>query len=116
MEFALVLPFLLVMILALLQVGLLARDRLVIEAATRAGAREAAVTPDDIAVRDVVVAAGPGLDPTLLSVSVARTGTRGDPVTVSVLYADPIGVPFVDWLFGTTVTFRAGATTRQEFG
>ena len=38
-EFALVLPFLLVMILALLQVGLLARDRLVVEAASRAGAR-----------------------------------------------------------------------------
>jgi Flp pilus assembly protein TadG len=38
-EFALVLPLVLAMALALLQVGLLARDRLLIEAAARAGAR-----------------------------------------------------------------------------
>jgi Flp pilus assembly protein TadG len=39
-EFALVLPLLLVMCLALVQVGLLARDRLLVEAVARAGARE----------------------------------------------------------------------------
>ena len=38
-EFALVLPLLLVMMLALVQVGLLARDRLLVEAVARAGAR-----------------------------------------------------------------------------
>jgi hypothetical protein len=38
-EFALVLPLLLVMSLALVQVGLLARDRLLVEAVARAGAR-----------------------------------------------------------------------------
>jgi Flp pilus assembly protein TadG len=37
-EFALVLPLLLVMSLALVQVGLLARDRLLVEAVARAGA------------------------------------------------------------------------------
>ena len=38
-EFALVLPVVLVVALALVQVGLLARDRLLVEAAARAGAR-----------------------------------------------------------------------------
>ena len=38
-EFALVLPLLLVIALALVQVGLLARDRLLVEAASRAGAQ-----------------------------------------------------------------------------
>jgi Flp pilus assembly protein TadG len=38
-EFALVLPLLLVLTLALVQVGLLVRDRLLVEAAARAGAR-----------------------------------------------------------------------------
>lgn len=38
-EFALLLPLLLVMCLALVQVGLLARDRLLAEAVARAGAR-----------------------------------------------------------------------------
>jgi Flp pilus assembly protein TadG len=38
-EFALVLPLLLTVALALVEVGLLARDRLLVEAAARAGAR-----------------------------------------------------------------------------
>jgi Flp pilus assembly protein TadG len=38
-EFALVLPLVLTITLALLQVGLLVRDRLVVESAARAGAR-----------------------------------------------------------------------------
>jgi len=38
-EFSLVLPLLLVLALGLIQVGLLARDRLLVEAAARAGAR-----------------------------------------------------------------------------
>jgi Flp pilus assembly protein TadG len=38
-EFALVLPLVLVVALALVQTGLLVRDRLLVEAAARAGAR-----------------------------------------------------------------------------
>ena len=39
-EFALVLPLVLVVALALVQTGLLVRDRLLVEAAARAGARK----------------------------------------------------------------------------
>ena len=39
-EFALVLPIVLLVVLALVQTGLLVRDRLLVEAAARAGARE----------------------------------------------------------------------------
>ena len=42
-EFALVLPLLLVVGLALLQVGLLTKDQLIVQEAARAGARQAAV-------------------------------------------------------------------------
>ncbi len=38
-EFALVLPLVLVVVLGLVQVGLVVRDRLLVEAAARAGAR-----------------------------------------------------------------------------
>ena len=60
-EFALVLPLLLVS-LALVQVGLLARDRLLVEAVARAGAREAALQADEAAIREAALAAGPGLE------------------------------------------------------
>ena len=43
-EFALVLPILLLLALALVQVGLLVRDQLILVEAARAGARQAAVT------------------------------------------------------------------------
>src|SRR5207245_11209466 len=50
-EFALVLPLLLVVGLALLQVGLLTKDQLIVQEAARAGARQAAVSNDDGSVR-----------------------------------------------------------------
>jgi hypothetical protein len=37
-------------------------------------------------------------------------------VTVSVAYEDPIRVPFIDWLVGTSVQMHASAVMRQEFG
>jgi len=62
------------------------------------------------------MAAAPGLDPSLALVEVGRAGARGDPVTVAVTYDDPVRVPLVDWLVGTSVTMRATAVERQEFG
>jgi hypothetical protein len=33
-----------------------------------------------------------------------------------VRYLDAVRVPFVDWLFGTSITIDAQASVRQEFG
>ena len=114
-EFALVLPLLLVMCLALVQVGLLARDRLLVEAVARAGAREAALQVDEAAIREAALAAGPGLEPDAVTIGVTRAGSIGDPVTVRVDYAEPIRVPFIDWLFGDAVSMGTSVTDRQEF-
>jgi Flp pilus assembly protein TadG len=110
-----VLPLILVIALAMVQVGLLVRDRLLVEAAARAGARTAALQPDPVATHDAAVAAAPSLDPGSLEVAVQRAGTQGDPVTVTIAYAAQIRVPLVSWLFGTGVTMSASATDRQEF-
>jgi len=115
-EFALVLPILLVIALAMVQVGLFARDRLLVEAVARAAARAAAVESDEGAIRDQAVAAAPGLDPAALTLTISRTGTRGDPVEVSVTYVDDVRVPFVEWLVGSSVTMDTSASARQEFG
>jgi Flp pilus assembly protein TadG len=114
-EFALVLPIVLTVVLALVQVGLLVRDRLLVEAAVRSGARTAAVDPADDAVREAVLRAAPALDPAGVVVSVARPGVQGEPVTVALSYIDSVRVPFVAWLFPSGVTMRAEATDRQEF-
>jgi Flp pilus assembly protein TadG len=114
-EFALVLPLVLVVVLGLVQVGLIARDRLLVEAAARAGARTAAVEPDPAAAAAAAAAAAPGLDTTSLVVSTERAGTRGDPVTVHVVYDDAVRVPLVAWLVGDAITLHADAVMRQEF-
>ncbi len=110
------LPLLLVITLALVQVGLLVRDRLLVESAARAGARAAALQDDVGAVRDAAAAAAPSLDPAALSLTVGRAGVRGDPVTVTVDYTSAVRVPLIDWLFGSGVSMQAASTDRQEFG
>ena len=94
-----------VVALALVQVGLLARDRLLVEAAARAGARAAAVEADE---------GGSATSPRgrarprsgRAHLSSSRAGSRGDPVTVTVDYAEPVRVPFIGWLFGDTVSME----------
>jgi TadE-like protein len=115
-EFALVLPLVLVVVLGLVQVGLVVRDRLLVEAAVRAGARAAAIQDDPTAIEGAAWDAAPGLDGTRGQLSVVRTGGRGDLVTVRVVYDDPFRVPFVAWLLGSGVTLTADAAARQEFG
>ena len=114
-EFALVLPILLMVTLAVVQVGLVARDQLMVVQASRAGAREAAVTADSEAVRAAAVHAAAGLDPDALDVEVSRAGALGDPVTVTVRYAESIRVPLVAWLFPSTISLVSSAVARQEF-
>ena len=114
-EFALVLPILLVLTLAVVQVGLLVRDELIVVQAARAGAREAAVSADPTVVRAAAVDAAVGLEPNRFDVVVRRTGSLGDPVAVDVRYAQAITAPIVAWLFPSSVSLTASAVARQEF-
>ncbi len=116
LELAMVLPLLLVVTLALVQVGVFVRDRLVLADAARAGAREAAVTDDAGRIRDAVDRAGAPLDTDRIDMKVERDGGRGEPVTVSLAYPDAPAIPAVRWLFPDTVNLEAKTTMRQEFG
>jgi Flp pilus assembly protein TadG len=115
-EFALILPLLLLVLLALVQTAIFVRDRLLVESATHAAVRAAAVQLEETAVREAVQAAAPGLDPAALGVVVERGGTRGDPVKVSVSYPALVRVPMIAWLLPSGITMHAEATARQEFG
>ena len=115
-EFALVLPLILTMAVALLQVGLFAKDALIAQDAARAGARQAAVSTDDGEARQSAVDAAAGLDPDLLDVTVTRDSGVGGSVTVRVVYHAPVSVPLVQWLFPNTIDLTANAVMRQETG
>lgn len=115
MEFALVLPVLLLLCLALVQIGLLARDQLLLVQAARAGSRQAVVDPEDGTVRSVALEAAPGLDPTRVEVTVDRTGGLGQPVVVTVGYEARIAVPLAGLFFPSEVGLEASTAMRQEF-
>lgn len=113
-ELALVLPLALMIALALVQVGLIGRDALVVLGAAREGAREAAVSLDEARIREAALRGGGGLAPKRTEVTVERGGQVGDPVTVRVAYRAPLIVPFVEWLFPAEVNVVTEATMRQE--
>jgi Flp pilus assembly protein TadG len=115
-EFALVLPLLLIITLALVQVGLLVKDQLVVQEAARAAARQAAVSTDDDSARQAAFAAAGSLDPNRLDVAIERQGGAGTPATVTVHYRAPIAVPAVGWLFPSEVDLEGAAVMRQETG
>ena len=114
-EFALLLPILLLLLLAFVQVGVIARDSLVLTQASRAGAREAAVQGTWDAVDEAVRAAAVGLDPDRISVVATWSGARGAPVRVDVAYEAPVASLLAGWLLPASVSLRASATMRQEF-
>ena len=115
-EFALVLPLVLILALATLQVALLTKDELIIQGSARAGAREAAVSSDDASALQAAVDAAVGLDPGRLDVAVRRGDGSDQPVVVTVRYHAPIEIPTVTWLFPDRVDLSATATMRQETG
>ena len=102
------------MALAVLQVGLLVKDQLILVGAARAGAREAAVSTDDALVRQTVIDAAPSLDGARIEVTVTREGGVGTAAVVDVAYDDLPVVPVVEWLFPASVRLTNTATMRQE--
>jgi hypothetical protein len=108
-----VLPLVLVMTLAIVQVGVLVKDQLVVVESARAGAREASVSDDD-AARQAAVGAATSLDDARLDVAIDRQGGAGTPVSVAVTYHAPIAIPIVAWLFPSSIDLRAAAAMRQE--
>ena len=108
-EFALVLPLVLILIVGLLQVAVLARDQIVVLGAAREGVREAIVNSDRGAIVAAAQQAAPGLQ---LQVDVNRGTQRGDPAKVDVAAA-PAKLPIMGEIVDG-MTLRASATMRME--
>ena len=112
MELALGLPFLVMMLLAVVQIGLVARDQVLVVHAAREAARSAAVEPGEAGPRTAAADAS-ALDPSRLQVDVGPRGEAGSRVAVTVRYRCPTLVPLVGPLIDD-VRLRATATMRVE--
>lgn len=89
-EFALVVPLLLVILFAVLQFGVVYNDYVTLTDATRVGARKAAVSRQENSPSAVAEAAvrssASGLDQSDLDVSVSAIWEHGEDVTVGATY------------------------------
>ena len=115
MELALLLPIVVLLLLAVLQVGLLGRDVVLVTHAAREAARAAATDPDPRVARAAALSSG-GLEPSRLDVALVITGgdDGGRRVEVEVTYRVPTRVPLVgrlvaDRTITTTATMRVEA-------
>jgi len=111
-EFALVLPVLVVTLVGLVHLGLLARDQVLVAHAAREGVRAAAVDPDPRAAERAAEAAGP-LDAARLRVETRNRGGPGSRVTVVVTYLAVNRIPLLRTIIDDR-KLRAEATMRVE--
>ena len=109
-EFALVLPLVLVVLLGIVEVAVVARSEIQLVHAAREGAREAAASPDtrrsSAAVRAALGEAG-----RRARISVTRPAQVGETATVKVSLKHTVAAPFFG---GFTLDLQAQSTMRVE--
>jgi Flp pilus assembly protein TadG len=111
-ELALLMPVVVVALLAVLQVGVVARDVVLVAHASREAARAAAVDASPGAAA-AAARSSSGLDPDRLDVHTSGRGDPGSRVRVEVSYRVRTAVPIVgSWIGDRTV--HASATMRVE--
>jgi Flp pilus assembly protein TadG len=111
-ELALVLPLVMLLLLAVVQLGLLVRDQILVVHAAREAAREAAVDGAPDAPRRAALASST-LSDGRLTVTATGRGAAGSRVRVEVTYRAPTAVPLVGAALGD-FSLRATATMRVE--
>jgi Flp pilus assembly protein TadG len=111
-EVALLLPLLALLLLAVVQVGLVVRDQVLVTHAAREAARAAAVDPQAAVAREGAVTAA-RLDPVRLSVELSGSTEPGGRLTVTVRYRAATTVPLAGALLADR-TLVAEATMRVE--
>lgn len=109
-ELVLVLPLVLLVALAALQVALVARDQVLVVHAAREGARAAALGGTDAEAAETAAAAT-GLRPAALQIHTERD--EGGLVRVRATYSSPATVPLVGGMVGS-VRLTAAVTMRLE--
>lgn len=111
-ELALLLPVVVLLLLAVVQVGLVARDLVLVTHACREAVRAAATDSTPDAALDAARASS-GLDGDRLTVRTSGRGAAGSRVRVVVRYRSVTAVPIVGALLGDR-SVESSATMRVE--
>lgn len=118
LEFALVLPLALLVILVLAQLGILLFSHLILVQAARDGVREGVVTNDNGAIIEKVRNSAALLDQSKLKITISPASSQsrgiGDSLTVSVQYRVSTIFPGLDRILPSFFTIRSSTSMRME--
>ena len=117
LEFALVLPILLLLLFGIIEFGIVFHDNLVLNQAAREGARLGAVGGTDEEIRMTVERVAASLDPARLQLEIdppEEERLRGDRLRVEVRYSVPIVTPIMAEFLPNPYPLAAAVTMRVE--
>ena len=116
-EFAIILPILLMLVMGILQFGMMLNAYLTIENASREGARAGIIGSSDAEIQNLVISTSPGLDPERLTVIITPDEPdrkSGDTLTVQITYNYNLIVPIISSLFDNVVVLKGQTSMRVE--
>ena len=116
-EFAITLPILLLLVMAIFQFGMMLNSYLTIENASREGARAGIVGSSDAEIKQLIIATSPSLDSRNLTVNITPTETirrSGDTLNVKVTYNYNLTVAIISNLFKNVVVLKGQTSMRVE--
>jgi len=116
-EFAIVLPILLMLVMGIIQFGMMLNSYLAIENASREGARAGIVGSTDAEIESLIIASSPSLDPADLTVTLTPSEANrssGDTLTVTVTYNYKFTIPIISNLFNNGKILTGQTSMRIE--
>ena len=116
-EFALVLPLILLILMGIVEFGLMFNSYLTINNASREGARLASVGGTDVEVETRVETVSTTLNLANIDVTVNPAQgfrDRGDPCTVTVDYTYDLITPIISNILGNSIVLSSETTMRVE--
>lgn len=118
LEFALVLPILLLLVFGIIDFGIIFFDNLVITQAAREGARVGVVGGSDVEILETVERIAGSLDVSRLQIEIDPNDqlgrSRGDSLKVEVHYNVPILTPIMGQIIPNPYPLEAAAIMRME--
>jgi hypothetical protein len=116
-EFAILLPLLLLLLMGILEFGIMLNSYLTINNSAREGARLGIVSGSNIEIEELIVSISPNLNTENLVVNITPlegSRTSGGTLTVEVIYNYQVIIPIISNILNDVVVLKAQTSMRIE--
>jgi len=116
-EFAILLPVLLLLLMGILEFGLMLNSYMTINNSAREGARLGIVSGSNLEISNLITNISPNLDSKNLIVNITPldgSRTSGGTISVEVIYNYHLTIPIISNILGNVVVLKAQTSMRIE--